>query len=184
MKIDELDELSPLHGERIYLREVIESDVDGNYLRWMNDIEVTQYLECRFFPATPEDLRIYVRTIRANRNSLFLAMIVKETGEHVGNIKLGPIDWHHASGDIGLIIGEKAYWGKGIAKEAIKLVVNHAFHTLQLHKVTASCYATNVASIRAFERLGFAREGIRKSQFLSNGHYVDQVMLGLVRQSD
>lgn len=169
-------------GARLYLRDVRIADAKGNYLRWMNDLEVTRYLESRFYPASQAALEEYIATIRNNRDNFFFAMVVNRTERHIGNIKVGPVNWIHRVGDIGLLIGEKDCWGKGFATEAIGLVVQFAFDSLNLHKLTASCYSSNVGSIRAFERAGFAREGIRKQQFHSNGRYVDQVMLGMVRQ--
>jgi RimJ/RimL family protein N-acetyltransferase len=171
-----------IDGMQIFLREVRLSDVDGNYCRWMNDPEITQYLESRFAPAPREYLREFVTTMQKGRDNLFLAIIAKDTGEHIGNIKLGPINWIHRSGDIGLLIGEKRYWGKGIATETIKLVVNYGFNALNLQKLTASCYSGNFGSVRAFEKVGFVHEGVRKSQFYSNGQYVDQILLGLMRK--
>ena len=148
----------------------------------MNDPEVTKFLESRFLPATRECLRSFVEKLQNDRNNVFLAIVAKESCEHIGNIKLGPINWIHRTADIGLLIGEKRYWGKGIATEAIKLIVDYGFNTLNLHKITASCYSTNVGSVKAFENVGFVREGQRQGQFHSDGQYVDQIMLGLVRR--
>ena len=50
----------------------------------------------------------------------FLPFAIKTTDKHIGNIKLGPINWIHRYGDISLLIGDKDYWGKGIATEAIR----------------------------------------------------------------
>jgi RimJ/RimL family protein N-acetyltransferase len=82
---------------------------------------------------------------------------------------------------MGLLIGERAYWGRGIATEVISLVSRYAFDELKLRKVTAGCYDTNRGAIKAFEKAGFVREGLRKKQYLCNGEYVDHVMLGLLR---
>jgi RimJ/RimL family protein N-acetyltransferase len=114
-----------LGGDRIYLREVRPFDVNDAYYRWMNDPEVTRFLESRMFPNPIETLRDYVAAKLGDRNNVFLAIVTKEGGRHIGNIKLGPVDWVHRLGDIGLMIGEREYWGKGYATEAIRLVVDN-----------------------------------------------------------
>lgn len=170
-----------IQGERLYLREVRPEDVNDTYYRWMNDPEVTRYLESRFFPNDMESLCDYVRQQNGNRNCAFLAIILKENDRHIGNIKLGPIDWIHRLADIGIILGEKDTWGKGYASEAIGLVVKLAFSRMNLHKLTAGYYALNKGSERAFGNNGFVVEGVRKKHRFCEGVYTDTVILGLVR---
>jgi RimJ/RimL family protein N-acetyltransferase len=172
-----------IEGERIYLRGVQLSDVNETYHRWMNDPEVTHYLESRFFPLSLEQLRDYVSSKQGDSNNIFLAIIVRESDRHIGNIKLGPIDWIHRTGDIGLMIGEKDCWGKGYATQAISLVMNYAFITLNLHKLTASCYDSNKGSAKAFQKVGFEVEGVRKQHFYCDGKYEDLVLMGILNRS-
>ena len=42
-------------------------------------------------------------------------------GRHIGNIKIGPVHSYHRRARIGLLIGEKEFWNRGYATEAIKL---------------------------------------------------------------
>jgi RimJ/RimL family protein N-acetyltransferase len=170
-----------LEGKRIYLREVRVSDVNENYHEWMNSPDVTKYLESRFRANSLESLREYVSAKTDDRDNVFLAIVLKDGDRHIGNIKLGPIDWIHRHADIGILIGEKDCWGKGFATEAIKAIVDYAFTVLNLHKLTAGCYSVNQGSARAFQRVGFEIEGVRREQCHSDGQYVDQVLLGLVR---
>ena len=173
-----------LTGERLYLREVVLSDAEGPYLQWMNDAEVLRYTESRFRPHSKEHLCDYVTRINASPDFVFRAITLRDTGRHIGNIKLGPIDWNHRFGDIGIIIGAKDCWGKNYAAESIRLLADYAFSFLKLHKLTAGCYAVNEAAITAFKKAGFVREGDRPSQYLSDGRYVDLVCLGLINPAD
>jgi RimJ/RimL family protein N-acetyltransferase len=176
------DAYSPfLSGPRLYLRDVRPEDVNENYYRWMNDPEVMRFLESRFFPNSLESLRQYVTAKQGDRNNVFLAIVRHEDDRHIGNIKLGPIDWIHRLAEVGILIGEKDCWGKGYATEAIRLVVEYGFNRLDLHKHTAGCYGNNEGSTRAFERAGFVREGVRKEHFFCNGVWVDLILLGQVR---
>jgi len=170
-----------IEGERIYLREVRPSDVNENYYSWMNDPEVTRYLESRFYPNSMEGLHEYVASKLGDRDNVFLAIVLKEGDRHIGNIKLGPINWIHRLADVGILIGEKACWGKGYATEAIRLVANYAFRMLNLHKLTAGCYELNQGSAKAFQKAGFVIDGVRKQHHYCDAAYIDAVLLGMLK---
>lgn len=171
-----------LLGERIYLREVRASDVNAAYRSWLNDAEVNQYLETRFVPQSIENIAAYVRDFDGKSESIFLAICLKETGDHVGNIKVGPINWVHRFADISLFIGEKSQWRRGLGSEAISLVTRFAFDELNLNRVQAGCYSSNVGSSRAFEKCGFRREGALRKKRFSKGTYDDEILFGLLRE--
>lgn len=170
-----------LEGKRIYLREVRPSDVNENYYRWMNDPEVTRCLESRFYPNSLEGLRNYVAGKLGDRDNIFLAIVLKNGHRHIGNIKLGSINWIHRYADVGLVIGEKECWGKGYATEAVVLITNYAFKTLNLHSLTAGCYAANQGSAKAFLKAGWQQAGLRKSRFICDGRYIDEILLSIVK---
>ncbi|MBN2382470.1 GNAT family N-acetyltransferase [bacterium] len=168
-----------LEGKTIYLREVRLSDVNGNYYRWLNDPDVSQYLETRFIPQSMENIKKYVENLDGRKDEIFMAMCLLENDKHIGNIKLGPINWIHRSADISLVIGEKDYWGKGIATEAVSLVTRYAFEVLNMHKLRAGCYDGNKGSIKAFLKNGFEKEGVRKEERFVGDKWVDEILLGL-----
>ena len=167
-----------LEGPRLTLRPVSVDDVEPGYVRWMNDPDVTRHLESRHTEHTVDDLRRYITAMENDPTSHFFAMVVRDESRHIGNVKLGPIDAHHRRGDLGILIGDRTSWGKGFATEAIELMCRFAFDDLRLHKVTAGAYGSNPASVRAFVRAGFAIEGRRPEQYLSEDGWVDGVLLG------
>lgn len=173
-----------IEGERIYLREVRLSDVNENYYRWMNDPETTQYLESRFYPNSLESIRDFVESNSAGGGTALFAVVLKDGDRHIGNIKIGPVNWIHRLADVGLLIGEKDCWGKGYATEAIRLVTEYGFKTLNLHKITASCYGGNAGSAKAFVKVGYLEEGVRRSHSFSGGKYEDVILLGIINPAD
>lgn len=173
-----------LEGEGIYLRAVRLADVNDNYYRWMSSPEVTRYLESRFQLNSLERLREYVSAMSGDGDHLFLAIVLKDDERHIGNIKLGPINRMHSHAEIGVMIGEKDCWGRGYATEAIRVISDYAFRTLNLHKVTAGCYGLNQGSVRAFEKAGFKIEGVRPQHFCCDGEYTDHILLGMLNPTD
>jgi ribosomal-protein-alanine N-acetyltransferase len=173
---------APIETKRFSLVTLDETFVGEEYLEWLSDEETTAYLESRFAPLSGlQGLRSYISSIQESTDSVLLAIVTKKTKVHIGNIKLGPINPHHKTASIGLLIGAKAWWGKGVATETIAATTSWAFDKLHLAKVSAGAYASNVASIRAFELCGFSREGLLHSQvLLESGIRDDIVLLGKV----
>lgn len=154
--------------------------VSDAYVGWLGDPEINRFLESRFAPYSRAGVEAYVAGMLASERDLFLGINDVALGRHVGNIKLGPIERAHGLGEIGIMIGDRAAWGRGIGSAAIALVAGIARHELGLRKLSAGCYAGNVGSRRAFEKVGFAVEAVRPAHYLLDGRPEDAVLLGLV----
>lgn len=172
-----IDAGSRWENDVVRLAVLTPDDVSDAYVGWLNDPEVNRYLESRFVTHDRDGVAAYVASMLASPSSLFLAIHSKELGRHVGNIKLGPIDLYHGLGEIGLMVGAREAWGRGVATGAIAAISNIGFKDLGLRKLTAGCYASNKGSQIAFERAGFAVEAIRPDHFVSDGQFEDLVLL-------
>jgi len=169
-----------IRSERITLRILDDSHVGDRYLTWMNDLDVIQYLESRYSPASLEGLASFVTSMRESPDSYLFGIMSNETGEHLGNIKLGPINSHHLRGPVGVIIGERSAWGRGIATEAVAALSGWAFDSLGLRKLVAGSYTDNVGSTRAFEKAGFRIEGHQLQEIIKvDGTRGDVFVLGM-----
>ncbi len=170
-----------IEGKNIFLKKMRVADVTDDYCKWMNDPKIMKYLESRFTHHTIESLKKYVQDKEKKGDEIIFAIISKRENKHIGNIKIGPINKIHKFADIGLLIGNKSFWGRGIATEAIGLIVDYAFNKLNIHKLMAGVYSENIASIKAFKKNGFKEEGISRKQYLCNGKYVDRINLGILK---
>ena len=171
-----------IEGRRLFLREVRQEDVNDDYYSWMNDPEVTRYLETRYIPQSRENISRYVEAMSGKRDEIFLAICMRKSAAHIGNIKLGPINWIHRFADISLIIGEKKCWGKGYGSEAIRMLSRYAFEVLNLRKLRSGLYSDNIGSARAFRKAGFTEEGRLKRQWISVGGFQDELLFGLCEE--
>lgn len=169
-------------GTRCILRPLKTEDVSGNYVAWLNDSAINQFLESRFSHHTIESVREFVAAQLASGSNCFYgiwAPIDNSDLEHVGNIKLGPIDRHHLSADLGFLVGERRCWGRGIASEAIKMMLALG-ESLGLRKITAGAYEDNHGSAKALVNAGFSEEGLRPSQLVYGGRRVGQRLFGYI----
>jgi RimJ/RimL family protein N-acetyltransferase len=171
-----------LKGEKIFLRKITLDDVSNRYLNWMNDYEIVKYTESRHIVHTHKSLEDFIMNIN-NEYNFFFAIIDIQTNKHIGNIKIGDIHPIYKYGDIGLIIGDKEYWGKGIATEAISLCEDFAFKNLKLHRLYAGIYEINVGSIKAFEKAGFRQEGCEIKKCLFENQWINTYIYGKVNET-
>jgi RimJ/RimL family protein N-acetyltransferase len=171
-----------LSGRRVYLRPLGRDDLNDTYLGWLNDPEVTRYMETGTFPTTREELEHYYQSAGGTRDRIMLAIVEAATGLHIGNIKLEPIQWVHRRATLGIMIGDKRFWGRGISTEACRLTVQHAFRSLNLRRIELGVYADHSAAIRVYERLGFRVEGRLRQTLFREDRYWDSLCMGLLRE--
>jgi RimJ/RimL family protein N-acetyltransferase len=170
-----------LRGSKVYLRPLERADLNETYLGWLNDAEVTRYMETGTFPSTMKDLEKFYEGVNGSKNQVIFAIADRKSHRHIGNIKLGPINWVHRNAILGIMIGDKNLWGKGIGEEATQLMAEYAFQRLNLHRITLGVFAEHKAAVLCYEKLGFRVEGrIRQDLFL-DGEFKDRLWMGLLR---
>lgn len=168
-----------LVGRRLMLRPLTADDVSDRYVGWLNDPEVTRYLEPRDRPATRAAILHYLQRFAGGPDEIF-AIIERAGGAHVGNVTLNHVHPVHLTADTGLLLGERDRWGQGYASEAWSLVLRHAFDDLRLRKVIAGACEPNRASLAVLHKLGFRLEGTLRGECLVDGRHVDALRLGLL----
>jgi len=169
-------------GKDIYLRGLREDDLEGDYFQWLNDRELTCYLESGYFPNTIAKMQIYFANVISRDEVLMLAIIEKNSERHIGNIKVDQINWIHRTAQLGMLIGEKDCHGKGYATQALELMLEHVFTTLNLRKINLRVIVENYAAVRLYEKMGFQIEGLMKEQDFHNGKYCDAYMMALLKK--
>ena len=160
----------PIETARLLLRNLTEADVTERYLSWLNDPEVLRYLEVRFSKLVDlNELRTFVQTVNASTDTVMFGIFRRDTGQHIGNIKLGPLKFDHARAEIGFLIGDRLSWGAGYASEAIQAVSQFGLERMNLAKIGAGCYATNLGSMKALLKAGFLQVATIPSDVVSDG---------------
>lgn len=119
--------------------------------------------------------------VNSSKN-LKLAICLKENDKYIGNIYLTDIDYKNRNAGYSIIIGEKEYWGKGLAKESLMIILKHAFINLGLVRVYARYLKDNLAPINVAKKCGFKEEGILRKAVLKNGEYQDIKIMSIIRE--
>ena len=82
-----------------------------------------------------------------------------ETWKLIGTYAFDDIDWRIRSAEFGIMIGDKTYWNRGYGTEAVRLLCQHGFNTLNLNRIFLHVFENNPRAIRAYEKAGFILEG-------------------------
>jgi RimJ/RimL family protein N-acetyltransferase len=148
----------------ILLLKLLDADsVSKKYVDWLNDNEVNKYLESRHLFHDMQTVKSFVELSLNSELDFLFGIYIKNKMEHIGNIRLHSIDKKNGNAEIGLLIGEKKYWGMGYATKSIFLTTQFAFNKLELNKVCAGCYEHNIGSKKSFEKCGYQVEGFLRS---------------------
>lgn len=163
-----------LHGPASVLLPFTEALICDDYIRWLNTPDVNRFLEVRYVRQSRETATTFVRNSREDPMRYFWGIQIDKPGRLVGTASL-TINPEAASGEIGLMIGEKDAWGKGVSNEVIDLIAQFAFGALKLGRVTGGTYAVNAGMNFTFKQMGFRLENVlRKHRQIEDGTFVDE----------
>jgi len=164
-------------GEKCYLSPIDASDAE-KYVRWLNDREIAV------------GLNNYARVVDLGSEKGLLERISKEhnyaivdivADELIGNCGFSNLDHLNQTGEAGIFIGDKSYWGKGYGAEALSLLVDYGFKALNLHNIWLRVFAFNGRAIRSYEKIGFKVIGRRREAKLQDGEWHDDVFMDILR---
>lgn len=162
-------------SKRLYLRELVHEDVTEEYLHWFKDEQVTEFLQAKNL--TVKEVKDYIDFGNSTKGHFLYAICDKDNDKHIGNLKIGPIDWKNRISDLVVVIGDRDYWGKGLATEIIAVGNAVAFGVHDLRKVTGGMYEENIGSIKCYTRAGWVIEGRLNGHYLLDGKSMDRVLV-------
>lgn len=99
----------------------------------------------------------------------------------IGFVVLFNLKWPGGSADLAIGIGEAAYRGKGYGSDALHLILDYAFNEVGLTRVGLTVMEYNTGAIKAYERVGFVREGAKRKAVLREGQRFDLLYYGMLR---
>jgi RimJ/RimL family protein N-acetyltransferase len=168
-------------GEKVALGP-LRADLAPAYARWMNQLEVRRGLDYRGI-ATSKSQETWVED-NTKRGAEDEPQVVEFTiydrrdSTPVGTAGLLDIAYAHGTAGFGIFIGERR--GQGLGSEATRLVLDYAFHVLQLRNVMLETLVWNSPGLKAYERAGFRRIGVRRGARVSRGRPTDVVLMDAV----
>ena len=153
-----------------------------NYYRWLRNIDVVRYLgRDELITGIPFSEAVdYVEKLWSNEYCYFFAVHSNQTGDFIGTAKVNFISEHgrrDGIADIGIMLGEREFWGRGMSTDILRSISIYAFDELNARKLSAGGFSLNVAVIKAFIRIGYEIEGRLRQQLRVDDGYCDHVLL-------
>jgi RimJ/RimL family protein N-acetyltransferase len=172
-----------LAGRRISLSGLREQDLAENapYFGWMNDPNLDLYTERSRFPNHLSRHRTYYERSGAARDLVLMGIYDNETKRHIGNTSYKNINWHSQRGELGYLVGDPEFRGRGVATEAVLIFLLYGFQKLNFHRVHTTITADNVGSRRVAAKVGLVEEGLQRQHILTAGKRLDVVQYGALR---
>ena len=182
-----------IYGEGIRLRAPEREDIP-RFVEWLNDPEVRQGLLLHLPLSRADEERWFDDMLQRPAWEHPLTIEVLEGDTQSDNIRLEPawrpvgncgyhnLDWRCRSSEVGIFIGDKSCWNKGIGTQVMRLMLQHGFLTLNMNRIYLEVYETNPRAIRAYEKAGFVHEGRKRQGMYKDGRYCDILQMSVLRQ--
>jgi len=101
--------------------------------------------------------------------------IETDSGVTIGTISLFEINFYHKTAQIGIVIGDKSYWGKGVGTEVVKALVEYASQNLNIQHISAEIESGNSGMQKVLENAGFVSDGVFKEARVKEGKRIDVI---------
>ena len=170
-------------GDRIRLRPVEREDLP-RFVVWFADPAVRANLALYKPMSLAQEERWFDANLASSDTQAWAIDARSEAEEeawaHIGSCGYHEINWRNRSGEIGIVIGDRSYWGRGFGVDATRTLVRWGFDTLGLNRIYLRVYADNARAIRCYEKVGFSAEGRLRQDNFHDGAYRDTLIMALL----
>lgn len=165
----------------IQLKPLLKEHVVPFYT-WINDDEVIKYSLPLFLKIeTKEEIDTWYDELLKDTELLNLGIFLENTDQLIGYAGICNISKLNRSGEYFIFIGEKNFWGKGIAKLVTKEVLNIGFNGYDLNRIFLTVSEPNIGGVKAYEKVGFKYEGNLREACFRDGKFHDKIIMSVLK---
>lgn len=169
-------------SRNLRLRPIEREDLP-HFVRWLADPEVLEFLGLHNPLSMAREEQWFEKILAGPEDEHPYAIEVVEEGgawRMIGNMALFDINTTDRSAEIGIVIGEKDFWGKGCGTEAMRQMVARGFNTLGLHRIYLRVFTENARGIECYKKVGFQLEGCLREAAWKNGKFHDMLVMSIL----
>ena len=166
-----------IRGKRIVLREQREEDA-SYFAYWFNQPRVM--FQCGFEKQTDEEEEKRIITVSHDTEDSVWFTITDLNGHPIGEtglLRMFPA-WRQT--DLTIIIPDPEMQRKGYGSEAIRIMLDMAFHEYGMHRVSIGVVGLNKDALAFYRKIGFKQEGVLEEAYYYNGEYSDFIMMRIL----
>lgn len=161
----------------VRLRKAEPSDIEALYVL-KNDPEIASMLTGFSVGYSRADLEAWIESHRAAKDEA-LFVIADTDDRAIGHVGLYQIDHRVRSAALGILIGDRSAWGKGIGRACTRFAIEYGFDELNLRRIHLEVLATNERALNLYSSVGFVEEGRLREARWRQGKYIDVILMGL-----
>ncbi|MDO4283621.1 MAG: GNAT family protein [Clostridia bacterium] len=167
-----------LVGEKVYLSPRNVEDYEC-FTEWLNDFETTDYIGKSNHLVTLASEKEYLEKHLNDEGTFYIVEL--DNDKLLGTIGIEEIDYIRRTGTLGIFIGDKEARSKGYGSEAIMLILDYAFHYLNLHNIKLDVFEFNKRALACYQKCGFQECGKRREAYFLNGKYYDVISMDILK---
>jgi RimJ/RimL family protein N-acetyltransferase len=166
-------------GELVKLRAMGPADADALW-RWNHDPDVMRWMDDDY-PQPPARTEKWLADRPRNTyGDVLFGIEVIGDGKLIGLVALHGAKPETGVAELDIYLGEKEYWGRGYATDAMRTACRYGFEDMRLHKITLTVVTENHAAHRVYQKVGFVDEGRLRQVFRRDGQWYDMFTMGLL----
>ncbi len=169
-----------LVGEYVTLRPISAEDAPAMFAS-LDDPESTRLTGTQD-TFTFEQVERHCARVASAEDRLDYAITRTGDPTYLGEVVLNEIDDRNHSAGFRIALARQELFGHGLGSAAMRLLFDHAFDALNLHRIELEVYDFNPRAIHVYEKMGFVREGVRRDVLLWDGKYHDAIVMGLLAE--
>ncbi|MEV4625122.1 GNAT family protein [Micromonospora sp. NPDC049523] len=166
-------------GDLVKLRAMEPSDGEALW-RWNHDPEVMRWMDDGYAQTLARVTTWMQERPRNEYGDVLFGIEVIADAKLVGLVRLHGAEPETGCADLDIYLGEKDYWGRGYATDAMRTVCRFGFDNMRLHKITLTVVAENHAAHHVYRKVGFVDEGRLRQTFRRDGTWYDKFTMGLL----
>ena len=170
-----------LEEESIFFKPLSTSDMQEIH-SYASDENVSRFIGWRLMQTLDETCE-YIKEMMNRETAgthLYASIVLKSTQAIIGTAMIFNFDREAKHAEIGYVF-HREHWNKGYGTQAVKLMTNFSFESLNLNKLHARVVDTNMGSFRVLEKNGFEIEGRFKDYYFIDGVYYDGLFFGILQ---
>ena len=168
-----------LTGSRIVLRRHVPENVAW-FRKWYADMEIARLARYQEAPMRADEIERFFAARVVGPDAMAMAIHERAGERLVGTCAFSQLDGENGSALYHITIGEKDAWGQGYGTEATRLMLDHAFGTLGLHRIALFVFEFNERAIRTYKRCGFVVEGRSRESIFRDGRWWDEIAMSVL----
>ena len=169
-----------LKGKKVLLRPMKQEDIARHH-EFNQDPELYA-LDSTYPRVSPLESAQAFYESRAKFDENIAPFAIEAEGKYIGYCSLMDLRNPHGNLELGIMIGDREYWGRGYGRDAVRLLLDYGFRHLGARRIALTTHAKNERAIRCYLACGFVEEGRPRKVVWIEGEYTDLVNMSILRE--